>query len=69
MSVDKRATMRNRIRRLVSESVHHVLSDIHTGYDIVILVRRNIAANKQKDVEKIVKSMLEKTHGLITPKT
>lgn len=57
--IDKRATQRNRMRRIVSESVRHVLPRI-TGADGVFMVRKNIAALSQKEAEKLVVEALNK---------
>lgn len=65
MSVDKRATVRNRIRRLVSESVRYLLPDILPGYDICIMARVDFSAKKQKEVEEIIRDTLGKTGILI----
>lgn len=38
--IDKRATARNRIRRLLRESVHHALGSIKPGWDGVMVVKK-----------------------------
>lgn len=43
--VDKRATVRNRMRRLVSESVRIALPRVKDGFDAVFVVKRAFATN------------------------
>lgn len=42
VSVDKRAVIRNRLRRLVRESVRLVLPQIAPGWDGVFLIRKGL---------------------------
>jgi ribonuclease P protein component len=51
--IDKRATTRNRIRRLLSESVRHLLPPV----DGVVIVRKNIASLSQKEVQLMLEKM------------
>jgi ribonuclease P protein component len=59
--IDKRATKRNRMRRLIRESLRHLgLADVGG----MILVRKNIAEYKQTEVEMAVKHLFhEKAHS------
>lgn len=57
--IDKRATRRNRIRRIVSESLRHLLPGV-VPMDGVFLVRRNIADLTQIETEALVLDMLTK---------
>ncbi len=57
--IDKRATRRNRIRRLLSESVRHQLPNIK-GLDCVFVVRKNFSDAKQAEVEKMVMELFQK---------
>lgn len=58
--IDKRATRRNRIRRLLSESVHHQLQHIAPGCDYVFVVRKNFSDAKQVEMEKMVMELFQK---------
>lgn len=58
MRVDKRATARNRIRRLISESVRHLLPRLSQGYDVVIQVKRRLP-DTQTEVDSIVADLLK----------
>jgi ribonuclease P protein component len=51
--VDKRAVVRNRLKRIVSESVRYLLPAIKQPIDGVFLVRTG-QMEKQKDVEMII---------------
>lgn len=59
--IDKRATSRNRIRRILSESVRHMLTRI-APIDGLITVRKNIATLSQTGAEAMVTSLLLKAH-------
>lgn len=56
--IDKRATARNRAKRLLRESIWHLLPTIIFGWDVIILVRSNTGVDKQKDVEGRLASLL-----------
>lgn len=58
-NIDKRATARNRIKRLIRESIRHLTSKIAPGWDIIILVKMNIAKLPQSQVEKLILTSLE----------
>ncbi len=58
--VDKRATARNRIKRILSESVWQLLPSIRVGNDIVFVVRRSPGPISQKQAEEKVRSLLQK---------
>jgi len=59
-SVDKRATIRNRIKRLLSESVRHVLLQITQPVDGVIIASRQLVGLEQAEVEKRVIELLKR---------
>ena len=48
--IDKRATVRNRIKRLIRESVRMLLAEIPRGYAVVIRANRNFSDRKQPSV-------------------
>lgn len=58
--IDKRATQRNRIRRILSESVRHLLPTLKEHNDFIVIARKNIATMKQADVEVWVAQLLRK---------
>ena len=58
--VFKRAVDRNRAKRLVRESVRHLVNQIKPGYDLVFLVQSEIVDKKQPEVERDVKVVLGK---------
>ena len=60
--VDKRATVRNRIRRIYSESVRKLLPRI-AGCDAVVIVRKHIVATQ--DVAEAIIARALQTAGLL----
>lgn len=57
-TIDKRATARNRIKRLIRESIRHLIPRITAPIDCVILVRSKIDDKKQKEVEGLLVRLL-----------
>lgn len=55
--ISKRATERNRIKRLVRESVHHILPLIVKKADGVFVIQKQ-TSDSQTDVESIIKGVL-----------
>ena len=53
-AVDKRSTVRNRVKRMLSESVRHRLPTLHTIVDGVVIGRKELVGLTQEDVEKRV---------------
>ena len=64
--VEKRATARNRIKRLVRESVRHLLPRLAKGWDCVLVARKNLNDQKQPEVEKVVVNLFKTASLLIT---
>lgn len=62
--VDRRATARNRIRRLVSEAVRLTLSRIRQDVDVVITVRR-IFVTTQQGINTDVSQIFTQAHILL----
>jgi len=60
IKIDKRATRRNRIRRLLRESVRHQLGQIPPGVDCIITARRDISGLSQSEVEKTVIALFKR---------
>lgn len=63
VKVDKRAVVRNRIRRLLRESVHHCLPNL-VALDGVFIVRKNIAEKTHVEVEQNLREMFQRA-GLL----
>lgn len=61
--IDKRATERNRIRRLLRESIQQVLPQI-AACDGVFIARKNIATLAQTDARTLVLDVLRKANLL-----
>ena len=54
---EKRAAARNRMRRLMSESVRHVVN-MSQPLDGIFIAKKNFADMRQPEVEKIVRGLL-----------
>lgn len=61
--IDKRATARNRMRRVLSESVRHLLAKTKP-IDGIFIAKKNFAYLSQIVVEKIIAQLLTNTHLL-----
>lgn len=56
--IDKRATRRNLMKRLLRESAQHAMMTIPSGWDILVIVKRRIDELSQNQVEAILTSVL-----------
>lgn len=56
--VDKRAVVRNRMRRVLSESVGHLLPELRVPIDVVCIGSRNLIGLPQSEVENRIKKLL-----------
>src|SRR5260221_14257922 len=55
MRIDKRAVVRNRVKRLLSESVRHLMPGLRLGWDVVVTARKAFEDIPQVDIEKQLK--------------
>jgi ribonuclease P protein component len=58
--IDKRATVRNRMKRLMSESVRHLSNSMKAGFDCVVIARKEAVGANQGEVEKRVAELLKR---------
>lgn len=58
--IDKRAAVRNRIKRLLREAVHARLDSIPNGFDLVFATRPNIKGKSYEEVCSAVNQVLSK---------
>jgi ribonuclease P protein component len=58
-SVDKRATVRNRIRRLFRSCVEDMLTELVTGHDLLFLLKGQILVMKKDDLYNEVRSFFK----------
>ena len=63
--IDKRATVRNRVRRLFSESVREILPEVKKGVDGAFLAKRSAANQKFSIIRTDVEGVFRKS-GLFT---
>lgn len=45
--IDKRSTVRNRIKRLIRSCIEEMLPKIKTGYDMLFIIRKNVIDRKR----------------------
>lgn len=57
--IDKHAVVRNRMKRLIHESIHHLVPDINSHIDAVIIVKRNFSKEKQPVIEAELTKLLQ----------
>lgn len=63
--VDKRAYVRNRIRRRVYEIIRRDWEEIEKGHDMVFMVYdKSLASMKHQELEELIKSLLKKANLL-----
>jgi len=58
--IDKRAVVRNRIKRLIYSIIEELYKNIKPGYDIIILIRKNAVGKTRKDFYLAIKEMFLK---------
>jgi ribonuclease P protein component len=58
--VDKRAVIRNRIRRLISSCLEEVYNKLQQGKDTIFIVKRGAINKSRQDFFKEIESVLEK---------
>jgi len=49
--IDKRAVVRNKIKRQLSKSIENILEKIKTGYNFIFIARKEILGKNQKEIE------------------
>ena len=59
--IHKRATKRNRVKRLLRESVKSLLSKTEPGFDVVFLAKKRISDQDYSLISAAVKKAFEKT--------
>lgn len=58
--IDKRAVKRNRMKRLILESIRHLVPTIQEGWDCVVIVKKRMSNLKQTEVEPMMATLLGK---------
>lgn len=67
--VHKSAVKRNRIRRIINGELKNLIKDITSGYDVILIISKNVINDdkktvKKEDLIKTVKFVLNKTNLL-----
>lgn len=63
--VSKKATLRNQLRRKITESLRGRINDIKTGLDIIIVLQEGVVRKKHEDINKNLTEFLKKEGLLI----
>ena len=58
-SVDKRAVVRNRIRRLFRSCIEELQKDIRPGYDMLFFLEKGIIDKQQADLREEIRKFLQ----------
>lgn len=61
LKVDKRAVVRNKIRRQIKEIIRLNNENIKQGFDIMVLTRENIKDLKYKEIEEKLLNLFKKS--------
>lgn len=64
-SVDKRAVVRNRIRRLFRSCIEDFRNQIVPGYDMLFFLEKGIIDKQQQDLCREIKDFLHQKHLLL----
>lgn len=59
--IDKKATARNRIKRLVRKCIEEKDKDLKKGYDMIFIIRKNITDLSSASINEQVKEILVKS--------
>lgn len=64
VKVSKSAVVRNRVRRILRESIHHMVPTIADTVDMVIIGTKELVGLTQVEVQKRMSALLHKAHIL-----
>lgn len=62
--VDKKATVRNSVKRKVRAGIESQLEQIKSGHDMLFVVRKNVLSQSTEDIKKAVTEALTKNSVL-----
>lgn len=65
--IDKRAVVRNKIRRVFSRCIENLLSEIKEGYDFIFIIKKKILSMEKDNSCKLIKSILKREGFLKDP--
>lgn len=58
--VDKRATVRNRVKRVLRSCIEEVLRQIRQGFDIILIIRKSAVGVSRQELMKTLAEQLQK---------
>ena len=62
--IDKRAVIRNRIKRSISRGLEKIVSDINKEYDFVFIVKKQILDKDQKEIPSFIEDFFKQNKFL-----
>lgn len=62
--VDKRAVVRNKIRRKFNECIRSLWEEIKTGFDLIFYIKKSISEEEEKNLSMIIKETFIKNQLL-----
>ncbi len=66
IKVSKKAVVRNRVRRQISEVIRLVMPKIASGYDVLVIVKPSVVGKDYKDIEEVALGALKRSKLLKT---
>lgn len=60
IKVSKKATVRNRVKRRIRESVRLKLDEIKPGFDIIVLTKPEIANKEYSEIDEAIQKIFKK---------
>lgn len=58
--VDKRATVRNRVKRVLRSCIEELLGQIKQGFDMIFIIRKSAVGVSRQELMKILAEQLKK---------
>jgi ribonuclease P protein component len=58
--IDKRAVVRNRIRRLLNSCIQEFGSELQKGYDMIIIVKKSALGKKREEIFPSIHSVIQR---------
>ena len=58
--IDKKAVIRNKIKREMSKGVEKIINDINKGYDFIFIARKQIVEKDQLEIQDLIREFFKK---------
>ena len=63
--VERRATVRNRVKRQMSACIEDLLKSVRPGFDVIFYVKKEVVSHSQQSICESIKDALQKQKILI----